>query len=263
LIERIARLASRGALDIEALGYKAAEALVNSKVLTSEAQLFELTPDALAHVTTSAYDEKTQSCFDIPFFWTKAGDKEPSKQKKTTEILFEQLEYAKQQPLWRVIVALSIRNVGPVAARALASEFGSVSAIASATRERLSAVDGVGETIANSLIEWFSVDWHMDIVNRWRDAGVRMADEKSSTDVPQVLSGLNIFVTGTLTNFSRDSAKDAIIARGGKVSASVSAKTNYVVVGDNAGSKADKAVQLGLPIIDEDGFQRLLAGERI
>ncbi len=154
-------------------------------------------------------------------------------------------------------MALSIRHVGPTAARALATEFGSLDAIMSATEEKLADVEGVGPTIAAALIEWFEVDWHKTIVDKWRDAGVRMADERDES-VARTLEGLSIVVTGSLSGFSRDDAKEAIIARGGKAASSVSKKTAYVVAGDSPGSKYDKAVELGVPILDEDGFRQLL-----
>ena len=161
-------------------------------------------------------------------------------------------------PLWRVIVGLSIRHVGPSAARALATEFGSLDAVETATEEQLAAAEGVGATIAEAVIEWFTHDWHRDIVAKWRAAGVTMADVRDES-TPRTLEGLTIVVTGSLVDFSRDSAKEAILTRGGKASGSVSKKTDYVVLGDNAGSKAEKAEQLGVPTLDEDGFKELLA----
>jgi DNA ligase (NAD+) len=156
-----------------------------------------------------------------------------------------------------VLVALSIRHVGPTAARALAQEFGSMGAIRAASEDELAAAEGVGPTIAEAVIEWFKEPWHVEIVDTWERAGVSMADERDES-VPRTLEGLTVVVTGSLVDFSRDSAKEAILARGGKAAGSVSKSTDYVVVGDNAGSKADKAEQLGVPILDEDGFKSLL-----
>jgi DNA ligase (NAD+) len=173
--------------------------------------------------------------------------------------LLVNLHEAKARPLWRVLVALSIRHVGPTAARALATEFGSLDAIIEASEEQLAAAEGVGPTIAAAVKEWFGVDWHRAIVDKWRAAGVRMEDERD-TSVERTLEGLSIVVTGSLPGFSRDDAKEAIVARGGKAASSVSKKTAYVVAGDSPGSKYDKAVELGVPILDEDGFRRLLAG---
>src|SRR5690606_23483074 len=161
--------------------------------------------------------------------------------------------------LWRVLVALSIRHVGPTAARALASHFGSMDAIRSASVEELSAVDGVGPTIAEAVVEWFAVDWHAEIVRRWAAAGVRMEDERDES-VERTREGLTIVVTGSLENFARDGAKEAILARGGKASGSVSKKTDFVVVGPGAGSKEAKARELGLRILDEAQFEALLTG---
>ncbi len=167
-------------------------------------------------------------------------------------------------PLWRVVVALSIRHVGPTAARALATAFGSMTAIADADEAALADVEGVGPTIAASVRRWFDdeeagASWHRAIIDKWAAAGVRMEDERDE-EVPRTLEGLTVVVTGSLVNYTRDSVKEAIIARGGKASGSVSKKTDFVVVGESAGSKAAKAEELGLTILDEAGFEALLAG---
>ena len=154
-------------------------------------------------------------------------------------------------------MALSIRHVGPTAARALATAFGSLEAIMAADEEQLADVEGVGSTIAAALREWFDVDWHRAIVDKWRASGVRMEDEREA-GVEPTLQGLTVVVTGSLPGFSRDEAKEAIVARGGKAAGSVSKKTDFVVAGDSPGSKYDKAVELGVPILDEDGFRDLL-----
>jgi DNA ligase (NAD+) len=237
LRERVFHVAGRGAFDIEGLGYEAAVALLKAGVITDEGDLFTLTRDDLLRTE---------------LFRTKDGNLSANGAR-----LLENLHRAKSRPLWRVLVALSIRHVGPTAARALATEFGSVEAIMAASQEQLAAVEGVGPTIAAALIEWFSVDWHRSIVDKWRAAGVRMADERD-TSVQRTLAGLSIVVTGSLPGFSRDEAKEAIVARGGKAAGSVSKKTAYVVAGDSPGSKYDKAVELGVPILDEDGFRALL-----
>jgi DNA ligase (NAD+) len=130
-------------------------------------------------------------------------------------------------------------------------------AIMAASRDELAGVEGVGPTIADAVIEWFTVDWHRAIVGKWRAAGVRMEDERD-TSVKRTLDGLSIVVTGSLPGFSRDEAKEAIVARGGKAASSVSKKTAFVVAGDSPGSKYDKAVELGVPILDEDGFRDAL-----
>lgn len=237
LRERVFHVASRGALDIEGLGYEAGIALLKAHVITDEGDLFSLTGDDLLRTE---------------LFRTKAGELSANGKR-----LLANLDKAKAAPLWRVLVALSIRHVGPTAARALATEFGSLEAITSASTEQLAAVEGVGPTIAAAVTEWFTVDWHRSIVDKWRAAGVRMADERD-TSVPRTLEGLTIVVTGSLTGFSRDDAKEAIVARGGKAAGSVSKKTAYVIAGDSPGSKYDKAVDLGVPILDEDGFRTLL-----
>ncbi len=237
LRERVFHLAGRGAFDIEALGYEAAVALLGAGVIADEGDLFTVTADDLL---------RTQ------LFSTKAGELSANGKR-----LLANLSKAKDQPLWRVLVALSIRHVGPTAARALAGEFGSLEAIAAASEEELAAVEGVGPTIAAAVAEWFTVDWHRAIIEKWRAAGVRMADERD-TGIERTLEGLTIVVTGSLAGFSRDAAKEAIIARGGKAAGSVSKKTSYVVAGDAPGSKYDKAIELGVPVLDEIGFARLL-----
>jgi DNA ligase (NAD+) len=237
LRERVFHLAGRGALDIEGLGYEAAIALLKSKVITDEGDLFTLGSNDLLRTE---------------LFKTKDGSLSANGAR-----LLVNLHEAKARPLWRVLVALSIRHVGPTAARALATEFGSLDAIINASEEQLAAAEGVGPTIAAAVKEWFAVDWHRAIVDKWRAAGVRMEDERDAS-VERTLEGMSIVVTGSLTGFSRDDAKEAIVARGGKAASSVSKKTAFVVAGDSPGSKYDKAVELGVPILDEDGFRRLL-----
>ncbi|TDL01828.1 NAD-dependent DNA ligase LigA [Mycobacterium paragordonae] len=238
LRERVFHVASRNALDIEVLGYEAGAALLQSGAISDEGDLFSLSEEDLLRTE---------------LFRTKAGDLSANGRR-----LLANLDKAKEAPLWRVLVALSIRHVGPTAARALAAAFGTLDAIAEATTEELAAVEGVGTTIAAAVTDWFTVDWHRDIVDKWRATGVRMADERDDS-VPRNLAGLSIVVTGSLTGFSRDDAKEAIVSRGGKAAGSVSKKTSFVVVGDSPGSKYDKAVELGVPILDEDGFRKLLA----
>ena len=268
LTERIYYAASRGAFDIEALGFEAAKALTapaepEQPPLTSEAFLFDLTAEDLRDVKIRR-EKKVKGVgtgkFElVPYFYTKPTKAKPDPvPTKNTQNLFVELEKAKSQPLWRVLVALSIRHVGPTAARALATEFGSMDAIAQADRDRLAAVDGVGGVIADSIIEWFATDWHREVLARWADAGVRMEDERDAS-IERTLEGVTVVVTGTLVNYSRDSAKEAIIVRGGRASGSVSKKTHFVVAGASAGSKLDKAEALGIPVLDEDGFTKLLA----
>jgi DNA ligase (NAD+) len=237
LRERVFHVAGRGAFDIEGLGYEAATALLQSGVITDEGDLFDLTEDDLLRTD---------------LFTVKGGELSANGKR-----LLANLDKAKQQALWRVLVALSIRHVGPTAARALAGEFGSLDAIEAATEEQLAASEGVGPTIAVAVIDWFTVDWHRAIVDKWRAAGVRMQDERDAS-IERTLEGLSIVVTGSLAGFSRDEAKEAILVRGGKAAGSVSKKTAYVVAGDAPGSKYDKAIELGVPVLDEDGFRRLL-----
>ena len=237
LRERLFHLAGRGAFDIEVLGYEAAAALLESGLILDEGDLFSLGSAELA---------------GVPFFTKQDGAL-----KANAEKLIENLETAKTRPLWRVLVALSIRHVGPTAAQALAREFGSIDAIRAASASDLAAADGVGMTIAESIGEWFEVEWHADIVRKWAAAGVRMLDDRID-EGPLPLAGLTVVVTGSLTDWSRDSATEAIQNAGGKVAGSVSKKTDFVVVGDNPGSKYDKALSLAVPVLDESGFRTLL-----
>ncbi|SLM99780.1 DNA ligase [Brachybacterium faecium] len=243
-------------------------------VITTGADLFDLTPEGLEGVFVWQPErrngEPTGDWRIQPAFWSRPQfrhykrDEEWRQQKapsvlKSTEVLISELEKAKSQPLWRVLVALSIRHVGPTAARSLATAYGSMDAIREASVEQLSDTDGVGEIIAEAVVEWFAVDWHRELVDGWARSGVRMADEVEE-GFTKTLEGLTVVVTGGLEGFTRDGAKEAIITRGGKASGSVSKKTDFVVVGENAGSKETKARELGLRILDEAGFVALLEG---
>ena len=257
LRERLFHLAGRGALDIEVLGYEAVVALLDSGLVSDEGDLFSLTEETLA---------------SSPFFVNKQGSLTVNAGK-----LLRNLEEARSRPLWRVLVALSIRHVGPTAARALAAQFGSLDAIATASAEDLAATDGVGPTIAASVIEWFGVDWHVAIVDKWRAAGVQLATPgwvpppppppaagpgdgtPAEADPSRPLAGLTVVITGSLDGFTRDEAAEAVQSRGGKVTSSVSKKTSFVVAGEKPGSKYDKAVSLGVPVLGEEAFGVLLA----
>ena len=242
LRERLFYLSSRSALDIEALGYEAVVALLGDGLVTNEGDLFDLTDEKLAN---------------SPFFVNKAGGL-----KLVAHALLANLEEAKTRPLWRILVALSIRHVGPTAARALAEAFGSLDAIAGASPDALAIVDGVGPTIAASVMEWFTIDWHREIVEKWRAAGVQLETPgfDPSAAAGRLLAGVTVVITGTLPTYSRDEAAEAVRAAGGKVTSSVSKKTSFVVAGENAGTKQDKAVELGITILDEPAFKRLLEG---
>jgi len=240
LRERLFHLAGRGAFDIEVLGWEAVAALLDCGLVTDEGDVFTLTAD------------KLETC---PFFMVKQGTLSANATR-----LLANLEQARTRPLWRILVALSIRHVGPTAARALASEFGSLDRIEAASTDALAAVDGVGPTIAASLREWFAVDWHQTIVAKWREAGVRLEDPDWDPNraAARLLAGVTVVITGTLDGFSRDKAGEAVRRAGGKVTSSVSKKTDFVVAGENAGSKYDKAAELGVPILDEAAFRVLL-----
>ncbi len=244
--ERVFHVAGRGAFDIEGLGYEAAVALLDAKAIDNEGDLFDLDEAKL----------KTAPLFTRA---PKKGEEGPQLSANGARLVANLHTAKAKVPLWRVLVALSIRHVGPTAARALAQEFGSMDAIRAASEAELAAAEGVGPTIAAAVIEWFKVDWHVEIVDKWGKADVRMADERDES-IARTLEGLTVVVTGSLDGYSRDSAKEAILSRGGKASSSVSKKTDYVVVGENAGSKADKAEELGVPVLDEAGFTALLDG---
>ena len=248
LRERVYHVAGRGSFDIEVLGYEAAVALLDAGVIEDEGDIFSLTE---------------QDLLKVPMFTRapKKGEGDAPVLSVNGAHLLRHLEEAKLRPLWRVLVGLSIRHVGPTAARALANEFGSMHAIVDASVEELAGAEGVGTTIAESIRGWFDdpdAVWHLDIVRKWREAGVTMEDEVDESTA-RTLEGMSIVVTGSLDDFSRDEAKEAILVRGGKASGSVSKKTAFVVVGDAPGSKYDKAVSLKVPILDEDGFKVLLA----
>jgi DNA ligase (NAD+) len=245
--ERVFHVAGRGAFDIEGLGYEAAVALLDAGAITNEGDLFDL--DEAALLTAPLFTRAPRK-----------GEEGPQLSANGARLLANLHERRAKVPLWRVLVALSIRHVGPTAARALATEFGSMAAIREASEEALAATDGVGPTIAASVREWLDGDqasWHTAILDSWEAAGVTMADERDES-VARTLEGLTIVATGSLQHYTRDSVKEAIISRGGKAAGSVSKNTDYVVVGDNAGSKADKAEQLGVPVLDEEQFTVLL-----
>ena len=237
LRERLFHLAGRSALDIEVLGESAAYALLESGLITDEGDLFDLDEDKL---------------LQTELFRTKSGRLSANGAKLITN-----LQEARQRPLDRFLVALSIRHLGPGVAPDLAAAFGDIDKIAGASVEELTEVEGVGPTLAQAIVDWFAVDWHREIVAKWRAAGAPMKAEERELG-EQTLAGLTFVVTGTLPGYSRDSAAEAITSRGGKVSGSVSKKTSYVVVGESPGSKYDKAVSLKVPILDAEGFEVLL-----
>ncbi|PMQ21725.1 DNA ligase (NAD(+)) LigA [Glutamicibacter arilaitensis] len=285
LTERVAYLGGRSALDIEALGYEAAAALTSGPgedpatlggiilpagpgPLKNEAELFNLKDKLEELGEVKVWREKrvkgegTGKFELVPYFYSKATAKKPSAPTKSTMKLLDELEKAKDNPLWRVLVALSIRHVGPNASRAIATRYGSMDALLEVldsgnAEAELSEIDSVGSIIAEALVDWFKVDWHREIVASWQAAGVKMQDEQDE-NITKNLEGLAIVVTGTLENYSRDTAKEAIIVRGGKATGSVSKKTDFLVAGEAAGSKLDKAQSLGVPVLDEAGFGVLL-----
>lgn len=296
---RVEHIGSRGGLDIEVLGEITAAALTQPLVpaqppLETEAGLFDLTLEQLVPIEVVVRDSETgEPVLDektgelrlrkpfqkidrvYPPGWEDktAAERRAAKVTKNHELilpskdadtLLAELEKAKTKPLWRLLVSLNIRHVGPVAARALADWFGSLDAIRAATPEDLAAVEGVGPTIATSLSEWFEVEWHREIVERWAEAGVQWATPGhagpgAAVVEGGVLAGLTVVATGTLDGFTRDGAKEAIIAAGGKAASSVSKKTDYVAAGPGAGSKLTKAEELGVPVLDAEQFAVLVS----
>ncbi|MEZ5189990.1 MAG: NAD-dependent DNA ligase LigA [Schumannella sp.] len=295
---RVEHIGSRGALDIEGLGEVGAAALTQPEVpavppLVTEAALFDLTLDDLMPIEVIVRDAETgliryeddgetprrRAPFQRVTLEYPPGteDMDPAERRRAgitknhrvlhpSEValtLIDQLDRAKSQELWRFLVALSIRHVGPVAARALAGSFGSLGAIRAASREDLAAVDGVGDIIADAVIDWFAVDWHQEIVERWAAAGVPWQvpghpgpGAAGASDGP--LAGLTVVATGTLEGYSREEAQEAIIRAGGKAAGSVSKKTDFVAAGPGAGSKLAKAEELGVRIIDAAQFKLLV-----
>ncbi|MGW6099099.1 NAD-dependent DNA ligase LigA [Streptomyces sp. NPDC055157] len=268
LRERVAYLAGRKCLDIDHFGYVAAAALTKpleptEPPLRDESDLFGLTIEQLLPIRAYVLDMDS----GLPKHDPKTGEEKTAlvfanqhgEPKKNAVAMLESITAAKQAPLARILTGLSIRHVGPVAAEELARQFRSMDRIEAATEEELAAADGVGPIIAASVTQWFAEDWHREIVRKWREAGVRMADESAGEDeAPRPLEGLTVVVTGTLADHTRDGAKEALQSRGAKVTGSVSKKTSFVVVGDNPGSKYDKAMQLKVPVLDGAGFAVLL-----
>ncbi|TXS53676.1 NAD-dependent DNA ligase LigA [Streptomyces sp. uw30] len=268
LRERLFYLAGRKALDVEHFGYVAAAALTKplepaDPPLVDEGDLFDLTVEQLLPIKAYVLDQDS----GLPKRDPKTGEEkiatvfanQQGELKKNAVSMLEFIAAAKERPLARILTGLSIRHVGPVAAEALAREFRSVDRIEQASEEELANTAGVGSIIAASLKEWFAEEWHQEILRKWKAAGVRMEEESSGEDEgPRPLEGLTVVVTGTLEHFTRDGAKDALQSRGAKVTGSVSKKTSFVVVGDNPGSKYDKAMQVKVPVLNEDGFNVLL-----
>lgn len=237
---RLEHLGSRSVLDIEGLGEKAAKALLEDKVINDEGDLFGLTEEKLKQSD----------------FFVRGSNREFAENGK---LLLAQIELAKTKPLWRILSALSIRHIGSTTAQAIANAYSSIDDLAKASVDEIAQVEGIGQTIAQAIVEWFAEPWHRDVVEKWRKAGVQLSQERVSTG-PQTLAGLTIVVTGSLEKFTREEAQEAITSRGGKSASSVSKNTDYVVIGPGAGSKAKKAQDLGRPILDEAGFELLLNG---
>jgi DNA ligase (NAD+) len=265
LRERIAYIGSRSALDIEALGFVTAVALTQpvepkDPPVKSEADLFTLTLEKLLPIKSRVVDADTGAAKldakgeeKVVEYFRKADGSAAAVATK----LLEELEKAKSQPAWRVLVSLSIRHVGPVAARSLMNTFGSIEKIFDASEEQLAGVDGVGQVVAKTIKEWIAVDWHKETVSAWKKAGVNFTQE-ISVGGSGVFSGMSIVVTGTLESLTRDQAEEAIISAGGKAASSVSKNTAFVLAGASAGSKLAKAESLGVEVISEAEFLKRL-----
>jgi DNA ligase (NAD+) len=281
---RVEHIGSRGGLDIEVLGEVAAAALTQPEVpaippLVTEAGLFDLTLDDLLPIEVVVRDSETGLPKEDPDGTVRQRQpfrRNPTAAEKKNGIvalqpsasaikLLAELEKAKTKPLWRILVSLNIRHVGPVSARALADYFGSLDAIRAADREELAAVEGVGPIIADALLDWFTVDWHREIIERWSAAGVQFATPGhpgpgAADAVTGPLTGLTVVATGSLDGYTREGAQEAIIAAGGKSASSVSKKTDFVAAGPGAGSKLTKAEELGIPVLDAAQFRLLVEG---
>jgi len=279
---RVEHIGSRGALDIEVLGEVTAAALTQPQYpptppLETEAGLFDLTLEQLVPIEVVVRDAETGLPKEEPDGTVKTRapfQRNPTAAEKKQGLtgpqpssaalkLLQELEKAKTKELWRFLVSLNIRHVGPVAARALAQWFGSVDAIRAAGRDELAAVEGVGGIIADSVIEWFDVDWHREIVERWAAAGARLEipghpGPGAASVTGGVLEGITVVATGSLEGYTREGAQEAIMAAGGKAASSVSKKTDFVAAGPGAGSKLAKAEALGLRIIDAAQFKVLV-----
>lgn len=279
---RVEHIGSRGALDIEALGEVTAAALTQAEApavapLDTEAGLFSLALEDLVPISVVVRDAETglpkedddgvvkmRSPFRRnPTAVEKKSGLEGAQPSSQAHTLLAELEKAKTKELWRLLVSLNIRHVGPVAARALAQWFGSLDAIRAASRDELAAVEGVGGIIADSLLAWFGVDWHIDIVDQWAAAGVQWAipghpGPGAAAIEGGVLEGLTVVATGSLDGYTRDGAQEAIIQAGGKAASSVSKKTDFVAAGPGAGSKLGKAEELGIRILDAAQFHILV-----
>lgn len=253
LRERLFHLASRDALDIEMLGEKGADAILSAGLVTDEGDIFDLTAEDLLGTTV----------------YTKASTKKQREQGAGDRVLsangtrlLQNLQVAKSRPWAKFLVALSIRHIGKGNAPDIAAAFPSVEALRDATEEQLAAAEGIGPATAAAIREWFDTEWRAEIVRKWQAAGCAMGvgqDMEPAQQVPQTLAGLTLVVTGAVPGYSRDEARDAILARGAKAAGSVSRRTDYVVVGEGAGAKADKAHELGVPVVAAEHFDRLLA----
>jgi DNA ligase (NAD+) len=232
-VQRIVHFAGRGAMDIEGLGEERVRQFTDAGLLQDAGDVYDLAVDKL-----------------VPL--ERIGE-------RSAQLLVDAVEGSKDRPLWRLLVGLGINNVGPTAAQALARSLGHLDRIADASEETLTEVEGVGPTIAQSVQRFFSIDRNRDLIDRLRAAGLNFAGPVAATSTAaQTFAGLTFVLTGTLEGRTRDEAAAEIEARGGKVTGSVSKKTNYVVVGDSPGSKLAKAEQLGVTVVDEAAFEDLL-----
>jgi DNA ligase (NAD+) len=229
----IFHFAGRSALDIDGLGFETARLLSSNEIVKDVGDIMRLTPESFE---------------GLAGFGTKK-----------IEQIMRGLDHAKTQPLWRLLVGLSIRDVGAPTAQTLAREFRTLDALEAADVERIQEVEGIGPKTAAVIAGWFADPGHQEIVRKLREGGVNTTDVGAEESGDRPLEGISVVITGTMTSFSRDSATEAVQERGGKVTGSVSKKTDFVVAGEDPGrSKYDKALALGVALLDEDGFRALL-----
>lgn len=250
-VERLIHWGSRKAMDIDGLGDELINRMVEEGVLSDVADFYDkLTEETLASMPTGrVYDTDTADHL--------SGDSIPVGHTIAKKVM-AQVEESKTRGLGRVLFGIGMRHVGANVAELLAQEFGSIQALATAPVEKIAEIPGIGPKIAESVHEFFSIPENVAVIERLRQAGVVLEEEKPENELPQTLAGLTFVLTGTLEHFTRDEAGAQLKAMGAKVSGSVSKKTSFVVAGEAAGSKLTKAESLGVPVLDEAALQQIL-----
>lgn len=250
-VERLIHWGSRKAMDIDGLGDELINRMVEEGVLSDVADFYDkLTEEVLASMPTGrVYDTDTADHL--------SGDSIPVGHTIAKKVMAK-VEESKTRGLGRVLFGIGMRHVGANVAELLAQEFGSIQALATAPVEKIAEIPGIGPKIAESVHEFFSIPENVAVIERLRQAGVMLEEEKPENELPQTLAGLTFVLTGTLEHFTRDEAGAQLKAMGAKVSGSVSKKTSFVVAGEAAGSKLTKAESLGVPVLDEAALQQIL-----